>query len=177
MNLPDGAMALLTLDGCVLLVLLFSSLVARRELMLLDRRVSVAGASTFDGIEIGAPIPRTADPAWDRALLFMHAACEPCYDIARSLSTLTDLTHVEVVLRNPGADSETERLVRRSLPAGMPCIIGEEAERAADSFSVRSSPFGIAVESGLVVSKGYLRSIADVAFLISQARQHNDDAG
>jgi hypothetical protein len=169
MVLPRGGAALLIFDGSLLACLGLGALVARRELTLMRRRIAFAGAEVADALEVGSPVPRAADPSRDRLLLFMYAACEPCYDIARELDRLPDRSRVEIVLRDPGGDGVAVKVFRAALPAGVRCLEGEAADRVADALSVRSSPLAVAVRSGLVVAKGYVRTISDVDFLASQA--------
>jgi hypothetical protein len=169
MALPRGGLAILIFDGSLLACLAFGALVARRELTLLQRRVAMAGAAVSDALEIGAPVPRVADPARDRVLLFMYAQCDPCHEIARQLDRIVHRSRVEVVLTNPGGDEAAERLLRTSLPEGVSCVAGERAERIAEALLVRSSPLGVAVREGLVVAKGYVRTLPDVQFLAEQA--------
>jgi hypothetical protein len=169
MVLPRGGTALLVFDGSLLACLAVGAVVVRRELTLMRRRVALAGVAVGDALEVGSAVPPAADPTRDRVLLFMYAACEPCYDIARQLDRLADRSRVEVVLRNPEGDDAAERILRASLPDGVRCIGGEPAERLAQALSVRSSPLAVAVRSGLVVAKGYVHTLSDVDFLASQA--------
>jgi hypothetical protein len=169
MVLPRGGTALLLFDGTLLACLGVGAVVARRELTLMSRRIALAGAEVADALEVGSPVPRVADPTRDRLLLFMYASCEPCYDIARDLDRLADRSRVEVVLRDPGGDDAAVKIFRDALPAGVRCLEGQAADRVADALAVRSSPLAVAVQSGLVVAKGYVRTISDVAFLASQA--------
>ena len=169
MVLPRGGVALLVFDGSLLACLAVGAVVLRRELTLMKRRVAFAGVAVGDALEVGSAVPRAADPARDRVLLFMYAACEPCYDIARQLDRLADRSRVEVVLRNPGDDDAAQKIFRAAVPAGVRCIEGPAAERVAEALSVRSSPLAVAVRSGLVVAKGYVHTLSDVDFLASQA--------
>lgn len=165
MNAPDGAGFLLVLDGVWLGALALGAVTLRREVAILRRRMMLAGGAVPDGLEVGAPVPRDADPATDRVLLFVYPHCEPCEELAPRLRFLSSPELLDVVVS--GGDPHEPLLER--LPVSVRAVSGSEGERLSNLFDVRSGPLAIAVRSGLIVAKGYINDTAEIEFLLAQA--------
>lgn len=166
-----GNATLLLIDAVWLVLLAATVLVLRREADLTVKRARLAGVGARDGLEVGDPVPRSADPWRARVTLFVLHDCEACDAVLRGLGRLPRPELVEVCVI-PTNDREPDQAVLDAV-APFAHITGERARTCADAFRVRSAPFAIAVARGIVVSKTML---ADADVLSVMADELDDRA-
>jgi hypothetical protein len=141
-----------------------------RQIGLITVRLDTAGSALDDGLGIGDSVPAEAVaalPAIGRDLaylLFMSPSCEPCTEIAPQLGR-HELGATVVALFS-GTDEMADDFEAQLLP-DVETVRDPAATRIAEALRVRSTPFAVEVENGIVTGKAYIRDISDLLRLIS----------
>ncbi|MEV6862875.1 hypothetical protein AB0M44_17975 [Streptosporangium subroseum] len=155
----------LTVAALVWLFLLgIGLLVVRRELSLLQDRVTASGSAAADGLAIGAPAPRFPGMRPDDVILFFFGDCAPCHELATEVARSADPYRFASVVSD-GTMPDSASSVRELLADDARAMVGDEAAAVRQQYKVHSGPFGVAVSGGLVVAKGVLRHAEDLEHL------------
>lgn len=142
-----------------------------RQLGLIVSGMSVSGALTEDGAPIGSPVPKEAKQALPRLdreltyLMFVSGSCAACGVVLSELQERGfEDERLHVVLA--GDDGATNRLAA-SIPPDLTVVRGPEALAITQALRVRSTPFALQLENGIVTGKAVLRGADDLQRLIA----------
>lgn len=171
MSSTAGALALV-LTAAWLAILTLVLILVVRQIGLITVRLSVASeAFSLDsgGPDVGEEIPDEAQAVLPElegrtCLLLLSAGCDPCVQLAKELHELR-LDH-KVIALIPG-DLRKAADIASLLPNFVQTIRGPEADIVADTLRIRSTPFVLELQDGLVSGKAHLyRGAADLVGLV-----------
>lgn len=143
-----------------------------RQMGLMTVRLSFAAPhrpADDAGLDIGTVVPDDiaglvgGENGFSRTLLFLSATCATCRSIASSL-TPSDISDDATILI-AGERGRAEG-IDRLLPDGGRRLFEPQASRISIGLSVDTVPFGLRIEHGVIASKAYLNSRADLARLV-----------
>jgi hypothetical protein len=168
----------LTVIAAWLGVLTLASLLLVRQVGLLTVRLNFAGQDTDDGLPIGTPLPAEVTsrlPELDQELaylLFVAPTCGPCVDLVRQLAESESNGHNRNGIGGhrtlaflPGADDRAEELASR-VPVGMRKVRDPDATSVAKALHVRTTPFALQVERGIIAGKARVKDAAELQSFI-----------
>lgn len=145
-----------------------------RQIGLLSVRVSLNGGRfsfADDGPKIGSRVSdevTTALPTTKGRLpiLVLSASCTPCRELATKLSS-QDFNSAVLALV-PG-DLALADGIAALLPDNITTVRDPIAGTLAEALQVKSTPFAVIIEDGVVVDKAYLYQVADLIKLVNAA--------
>ena len=123
-----------------------------------------------DGPDVGSPVPDAVRAAFQHLdgavhhLLLLSATCGPCRGLVSDLRG-TELA-APVAALVPGRSDAADGLVEL-IPPEIAVIRDPEASVLAETLGIRSSPFGLRLQDGVVARKSYLNNASDLMRLMA----------
>lgn len=160
--------ALLTV-GVWLLALSFVVVLLVRQVALVGIQLQSVGTPNEDGLPVGTPVPANVtqgvltvvdDPVY---LLFVSPTCAPCMDL---VSDLRGVNGERIVALFPGNDGRADEFARR-FPPGFELVRDPRASEIAEALRVRTAPYALQIERGIVTGKATVQAISDLVSLMN----------
>ncbi len=161
-----------------LAVLSFIVLLLVRQLGLIAVGLSEGQSQPEDGLPVGNPVPgdvKGSLPTLDRDLaylLFVSPRCSSCAALLEEMTTRI-FPASEVYAIMPGVDEQHD--FRKRVPASFLQVIDPDATAIGRSLKVRSTPYALQVENGIVTGKAVIQDADDLERLIV-AHEYSDAA-
>jgi len=149
-----------------------------RQIGLITVRLDVARSGRDDGLGIGDRVPTqvlAALPELEHGLvylLFLSPSCGPCLEIVPELGSQD--FEAPVIALFGGRDEMADDF-EATFPSEIRTMRDPIASEVADTLKIRSTPFAIEIETGIVTGKTYMREAADLVRLMA-ARETSEAA-
>jgi hypothetical protein len=169
----------LILSGFWLGVLTLAVLLLVRQVSVLTVRLDIAiqqFSPSNDWLAVGAPVPEevtTALPQLREGLhyiLALSATCEPCRDLVAQFDGQEVIRHVLALVSGP--PERAENLID-FLPPSVEVIRDPRASSLLRSLQIRSTPYAVEMENGIVSGTVFPSEVTDL-FRLMAARAAKD---